>query len=67
MSAKFSIGDHVGWNSEAGQVRGWIIKIHTRDTEYTGHARHYSADDLQYEITSDKTDNVAMHKGAALL
>jgi len=30
---------------------------------YTHHA---SADDPQYEIKSDKTDHVAMHKGTAL-
>jgi hypothetical protein len=30
---------------------------------YTHHA---SADDPQYEITSDKSDHVAIHKGSAL-
>ena len=66
MTMKFKIGDHVGWNSEAGHVSGKIIKIHTRDTEYKGHPRHCSADDPQYEILSGKTDHVAMHKGSAL-
>lgn len=66
MSAKFKVGDHVRWNSEAGQVSGKITRIHTRDTEYKGHPRHCSADDPQYEILSDKTDHVAMHKGSAL-
>ncbi len=36
MSKNFKVGDHVCWNSEAGLVSGWIIKIHTRDTEYKG-------------------------------
>ena len=61
MTHRFKIGDHVRWNSEAGHV-----KIHTRDTDYKGHTRHCSADDPQYEIKSDTTDHIAMHKGAAL-
>ena len=66
MTHRFRIGDHVGWNSESGQVSGHIVKIHTRDTQYKGYTRHCSADDPQYEIKSDKTDHVAMHKGTAL-
>ena len=63
---KFKIGDHVAWNSEAGRVSGKIVKVHTRDTQYKGHVRHCSPDDPQYEIRSDRTDHVAMHKGGAL-
>lgn len=66
MSTKFSVGDHVSWNSEAGQVCGEIIKIHTADFDYKGHTRRASDDDPQYEIKSDKTDHVAAHKGSAL-
>jgi hypothetical protein len=66
MSRKFEIGDHVRWNSEAGHVSGRIIKIHTRDTQYKGYPRHASEDQPQYEIKSDKTDHIAMHKGSAL-
>lgn len=66
MSTRFSIGDHVGWNSEAGHVGGTIIKVHTRDTEYKGYTHHATPDDPQYEIKSDKTDHVALHKGSAL-
>jgi hypothetical protein len=66
MTTKFKVGDHVRWNSEAGHVSGRIIKVHTRDTEYKGHRRRCTADDPQYEIKSDKTDHIAMHKGAAL-
>lgn len=62
----FKVGDHVRWNSEAGYVTGRIIKIHTQDTDYKGHRRHCSPQDPQYEIASDKTDHIAMHKGAAL-
>ncbi|MEL7558187.1 DUF2945 domain-containing protein [Stutzerimonas chloritidismutans] len=63
---QFAVGDHVRWNSEAGHVTGRIVKVHTRDTEYKGHKRHASPDEPQFEIASDKTDHVAMHKGSAL-
>lgn len=66
MTTKFKVGDHVGWNSEAGPVSGKITKIHTKDFDYKGHARRASPDDPQYEIKSDKTDHIAAHKGSAL-
>ncbi|MGE0009058.1 MAG: DUF2945 domain-containing protein [Parvibaculaceae bacterium] len=66
MSERFKVGDHVAWNSEAGHVSGRITKVHVRDTSYKGHPRHASADEPQYEIKSDKTDHIAMHKGSAL-
>ena len=66
MTEQFNVGDHVRWNSEAGHVSGTIIKVHTADSEYKGYTRHASKDDPQYEIKSDKTDHIAMHKGTAL-
>lgn len=63
---RFAVGDHVRWNSEAGIVSGTIVRVHTRDTTYKGHVRHCSEDDPQYEIASDRTEHVAMHKGSAL-
>ena len=63
---KFSVGDHVRWNSEAGWVSGRIIKIHHSDFDYKGYRHRASEDDPQYEIRSDKTDHVAAHKGGAL-
>jgi hypothetical protein len=66
MTARFKTGDHVRWNSEAGQVTGRITKVHTKDSRYKGYTRHASKDDPQYEIKSDKTDHIAMHKGSAL-
>ncbi len=63
---RFKVGDLVTWNSEAGQVSGTIIKVHTRDVDYKGHTHHASEDDPQYEIKSAKTDHIAMHKGRAL-
>jgi hypothetical protein len=66
MSHAFKVGDHVRWNSEAGHVSGHITKVHTRDTEYKGHMRRCSPDDPQYEIRSDRTEHIAMHRGAVL-
>lgn len=66
MTIKFSAGDHVSWNSEAGHVSGKIIKVHTKDILYKGHTHHASKEEPQYEIKSDKTDHIAMHKGSAL-
>jgi hypothetical protein len=66
MTKKFKVGDHVSWNSEAGRVRGRIIKVHRKDVNYKGYTHHASPDEPQYEIKSDKTDHVAMHKGSAL-
>ena len=64
--AKYSISDHVCWNSEAGRVSGRIIHIHEQDFEYKGHPRRASADSPQYEIQSDKTDHIAAHKEGTL-
>jgi hypothetical protein len=36
MKKTFKIGGHVSWNSEAGQVSGKIIKVHTKDVDYKG-------------------------------
>ena len=66
MRAAFEAGDHVRWNSEAGHVSGKITRVHKQDSNYKGYTRHASADDPQYEIKSDKTDHVAIHKGSAL-
>jgi hypothetical protein len=66
MAHKFKVGDHVSWNSEAGRVRGTIIKVHTSDFNYKGYIHHATKDDPQYEIRSDKTEHIAAHKGGAL-
>ena len=66
MTKLFKAGDHVSWNSEAGRVSGRIVRVHTRDVDYKGYVHHASEADPQYEIKSDKTDHVAMHKGGAL-
>ena len=66
MKRIFKVGDHVSWNSEAGRVRGRIVKVVRSKIQFKGYTVHASKDDPQYEIKSDKTEHVAMHKGAAL-
>jgi hypothetical protein len=64
--SSFKRGDRVEWNSEAGRVRGTIIKKLTSDTRIKGYTHHASKADPQYMIQSLKTDHVAIHKGRAL-
>jgi hypothetical protein len=66
MAGRFKVGEHVGWNSEAGRVSGTIIAVHTRDFDYKGHTHRASEAEPQYEIRSDRTYHVAAHKGSAL-
>ena len=66
MAKRFKIGDHVTWNSEAGPVSGKIIKVHTENIDYKGYTHHATVNEPQYEIKSDKTDHIAIHKEAAL-
>ncbi len=66
MPRTFRIGDHVSWRSEAGRVSGTIIAVHTQDLDWKGYIHHATAEDPQYEIKSDKTDHVALHKPTAL-
>jgi DUF2945 family protein len=66
MATAFKRGDHVEWNSEAGRVRGTIVKKVTTEIIFKGYKRHASREEPQYIIQSDKTDHVAIHKGSAL-
>jgi len=66
MSSSFKVGDAVCWNSEAGEIHGKVVKVHTRDTEFMGRHRPASKDAPQYEVKSDKTGHLAMHHGDAL-
>jgi hypothetical protein len=63
---RFRRGDHVSWNSEARRVRGRITRVITTRIRFKGYTVHASKDDPQYEIKSDTTDHIAMHKGSAL-
>jgi len=66
MKRTLAVGDHVEWNSEAGRVRGTIKKKITSKITFKGYTVHASNEEPQYQIKSDKTDHVAMHKGSAL-
>ncbi|MGB6788105.1 MAG: DUF2945 domain-containing protein [Candidatus Acidiferrales bacterium] len=66
MSKAFKRGDHVEWNSEAGRVRGVILKKVVFTIRFKGYLHHASKDEPQYIIKSDKTDHIAIHKGKAL-
>jgi len=66
MTRCFKVGDHVGWNSEAGRVRGTIKKIITSKIKFKGYTVRASKEEPQYLIKSDRTDHLAMHKGSAL-
>jgi Hypervirulence associated proteins TUDOR domain len=62
----FAVGDHVVWNSEAGHVAGTITNVHPKNVAWKGYTHHASPEDPQYEIKSDKSDHIALHKGSAL-
>lgn len=66
MTHPFKIGEHVSWNSEAGHVSGHITAVHTREFQWKGYTHHAKPDDPQYEIKSDKSKHIAVHKGSAL-
>lgn len=66
MTRRFEVGNHVSWNSEAGRVTGRISRVVTSEISFKGYTVHASPDEPQYEIKSDKTEHIAMHKGSAL-
>ena len=66
MTKAFKRGDIVEWNSEAGRVRGTILKKVVSNIRFKGYVHHASRTDPQYVIKSLKTDHIAIHKGEAL-
>ncbi|WP_122846866.1 DUF2945 domain-containing protein [Pseudomonas viridiflava] len=66
MTTSFKVGDTVRWNSEAGEIRGKVTKVHVKDVEFMGKHRPASKDSPQYEVKSDKTGHLAMHHEDAL-
>jgi hypothetical protein len=66
MPNAFKRGDLVEWNSEAGRVRGIIVKKLVSHIRMNGYVHHASKAEPQYVIKSVKTDHVAIHKGSAL-
>jgi len=66
MSHAFKKGDHVRWNSDVGHVEGVVTRVITHDVEFMGKQRRASKEEPQYEVKSDKTGHLAMHKDEAL-
>lgn len=66
MPKVFTRGDLVEWNSEAGRVRGVIVKKVVSNIRMKGYVHHASKAQPQYLIKSVKTNHVAIHKGQAL-
>jgi len=66
MCTPFKRGDHGEWNSEAGWVRGVIIKKALPDILVKRYLHYASRDEPQYLIKNGKTDHVAIRKGKAL-
>ena len=66
MTKIFKRGDRVEWNSEAGRVRGTIVRKVVSDIRLNGYTHHASKAEPQYIIKSLKTDHVAIHKAGAL-
>jgi hypothetical protein len=66
MTKTFKRGDRVEWNSEAGRVRGVIIRKVVSNLRFKGYVHHASKTEPQYLIQSEKTDHIAIHKGTAL-
>lgn len=62
----FRVGDHVGWNSEAGHVRGTIKRRITSAIRFKTYTVRASKEEPQYLIKNDTTNHLAMHKGSAL-
>jgi hypothetical protein len=54
VTKRFTIGDRVSWNSEAGRVRGTIMRLHTQNVDYKGYTHHASTEFPQYQIKSSK-------------
>ena len=66
MPNTFKRGDLVEWNSEAGRVRGVMVKKVVSNINLNGYVHHASNAEPQYVTKSVKTDRVAIHKGQAL-
>lgn len=66
MTREIKVGDHVQWNSEAGQVRGTIKKKISSPMKFKTYTVRASKAEPQYVIKSDRTDHLAVHKESAL-
>ena len=47
-------------------MRGYITRVIVSNEKFKTYTVHASRDEPQYEIKSDRTDHIAVHKGSAL-
>ncbi|PPG33110.1 DUF2945 domain-containing protein [Pseudoclavibacter sp. RFBB5] len=66
MTADFSDGDRVSWNTSQGRTQGKIIEKKTTDFQFDGQKFTASTDEPAYLIESEKTGAKAAHKESAL-
>ena len=63
---EFKKGDHVGWNSSNGEVKGKVVRKATSPMQIKGHKVAASKDNPEYIVKSDKTGAEAAHKPGGL-
>lgn len=66
MAQNSKVGDHVGWNSEAGLVRRTIKKKINSAIAFKGYTVRATKEEPQYSIKSDKTGHMASARAAAV-
>jgi hypothetical protein len=66
MTAEFTKGDHVTWDSHGGTAEGTVERTITEDTEASGRTVRANEDEPQYEVRSEKSGGTAVHKPDAL-
>jgi hypothetical protein len=66
MKKDYKVGQHVGWNSEAGHVQGTVKKKVISAIKFKTYTVRASKEEPRYLIKSDTTDHLAMHKGSVL-
>jgi hypothetical protein len=54
MSKTFKRGDHVERNSEAGRVRGTVVKKVVSEVKFRGYTHHATKKEPQYFIRSER-------------
>jgi len=59
-------GDSVKWKFRYGETNGIITRIHTKDFVFMNRQRRASEAEPQYEVMSEKTGKLAVHKASAL-
>jgi len=53
MTTTFKRGDHVEWNSEAGRVRGTVMKKVLPDVAFNGYTHNATKKEPQWFIKSE--------------